>query len=92
MDKLNELRERIDDIDMLLVSLLAERFNACLEVAEFKKANSIEIVNLSREDEIRKKVIELGSTKNIDSNFLNRLYDIIFDQSHKIQQKSLGSL
>ena len=45
MDNLDDLRNKIDEIDANLVSLFEKRMETVLKVAEYKKVNGIAILN-----------------------------------------------
>ena len=85
---LDELREEIDILDRRIISLLEERFEVIREVSDWKKKMGIEIEDLSREQEILKKIEdflkESGSEKRI---YLERIYKVIFEESKEYQKK-----
>lgn len=54
MENLNELRDKIDEIDKNIVCLFEERMETVLKVAAYKKQNNMLIFDEDRE----KKVIE----------------------------------
>ena len=55
---LNELREKIDNIDTEIVRLFTERMEISGQVADYKKANNQPIYVPARERAILKDVIE----------------------------------
>lgn len=56
MKDLNELRQGINGIDKEIERLFAERMELCVQVAEYKKQNALDIFQSSREDEILDRV------------------------------------
>ncbi|WP_411682073.1 chorismate mutase [Clostridium thailandense] len=52
MEELNSLRKKIDIIDEEIVRLFEERMDIVQRVAEYKKKNSMEILNSKRESEV----------------------------------------
>lgn len=66
--KIEEWRERIDDVDEKILWLLSERKKAVLEIGKVKKKNGWKIVDKAREKEIfsglREKAHELGLSEN----------------------------
>ena len=58
--KLDELRNEIDTIDKELVSLFIKRMNCAAEVAEYKKENSLPILDASRERALLNKISDLS--------------------------------
>ena len=60
MRDLTEIREDINAIDKELLELFARRMDCAKEVAAYKKANNIPILNEKREQEILDRVYEQG--------------------------------
>jgi chorismate mutase len=52
MKTIEMLRADIDNIDTQLVSLLNQRYNACLEIGKLKQNNSIVVLDSNREKNI----------------------------------------
>lgn len=53
--RLKELRQNIDKIDLELKSLLEERVRVCIEVAHVKDQLNLPITNSNREDMVLKR-------------------------------------
>jgi chorismate mutase/prephenate dehydratase len=60
-DKLQQLRNRIDEIDSKLVRLLNERTKLVLDIGKIKHASGEEIYAPDREDAVMRRVVEQGS-------------------------------
>lgn len=58
MKDLNEIRKEINEIDDELIELFKRRMDCAEEVAYYKKANNIAVLNEEREKEILDKVEE----------------------------------
>jgi len=81
---LSEIRDRIDEIDKPLLSLFLERMALSREVAEYKKANNLPIMNKKREREILKRVMdESGDLEQ----YAHRFYSTIFELSRSYQEE-----
>lgn len=52
MEDLKDIRNDIDKIDKEILKLFQERMDAVIKVAQYKKANSLEVLNRKREEEI----------------------------------------
>lgn len=59
MEKLEELRLRINDVDEKIVLLLKERFDIAKEIGETKKNLGLDVENKGREEEVVKKVRDM---------------------------------
>ena len=57
---LQECRAKIDEIDRELVRLFADRMNIVLDVAAYKKANGLPILDAARERALLSKVASLS--------------------------------
>jgi len=80
---LSDIRVRIDDIDSKLLPLFLERMDLAREVAEYKKANSLPILNKGREREILERVSRESGELEI---YAHRLYSTIFELSRSYQE------
>lgn len=83
---LNDIRNRIDTIDDELVALFIKRMGLSQEVVEYKAANNLPVLNMSREREILKKVCDKSGEL---SPYTHRLYTTIFELSRALQQEKL---
>ena len=64
MNKLEECRNKINDIDKLMLELFEKRMDVVKEVALYKKENGLEILNSSREKELIEKNLKLLKNDN----------------------------
>ncbi|MBR5236898.1 MAG: chorismate mutase [Clostridia bacterium] len=83
---IKNLREKIDQIDEKLLPLFIERMGIAKEVAEYKKANGLPVMNKTREREILQKVME--QSRDLEQ-FAHRFYSQIFEISRSYQQAFL---
>ena len=77
-----DIRNKIDAIDDRLLPLFLERMSLSKEVAEYKKANNLPVLNRTREREILKSVAEKSGDFE---QFAHRLYTTIFELSRAYQ-------
>ena len=49
---LEQLRDKIDDIDTQITDLFKQRMETALEVAKYKKENGVPVLNNTREKEV----------------------------------------
>ena len=89
MNKLDEIRDKIDKIDDDLIKSLVERFSLVTEVVNYKMENNMEIEDSNREEKILKKIEE-----QIDDELLiqriNEIYLSLFKQSKFYQSVKAG--
>ena len=80
---LKQLREKIDNVDTGLLKLFEERMDVVSEIAAYKQANGLPVVDRSRENEKLKAISTQVRPELIP--FAHTLYDILFELSHSRQ-------
>ena len=85
--ELQDLRNEIDTIDRELVDLFLRRMNVAAEVAEYKKANDLPVLDASRERALLDKVSELSGEEF--EAYTRTLYATILDLSRSYQHHKL---
>ena len=55
---LNEIRDRIDEVDDKLISLFSERMKLSNEVASYKREKGIPVIDMERERAKRNNIFE----------------------------------
>ena len=83
---LEEIRNEIDSIDRELVSLFIRRMNCASEVAEYKKANNLPVLDASRERALLKKVSDLSGEEF--EEYTRTLYATLLSLSRSYQHKA----
>jgi monofunctional chorismate mutase len=84
---LEDLRNEIDKIDSQIVNLLKQRFDCSLEIANYKKENSLPVLNSEREKEILEKVKKTGEEHGEN---IAAVYEAIMSLSKKAQEKAIN--
>ena len=87
MDNLNESREKINKIDSEMTKLFVERMSICREIAEYKKANSLPILDSSREETLINNNLKLIDDESLKPYYIN--YIKSFLNISKEYQRSL---
>jgi chorismate mutase/prephenate dehydratase len=82
-----EIRQRIDEIDNRLVELFVERMKITDEVAAYKKANGLPVLDRGREERILDKIALLAGEEF--SSDAKELYERIFELSRAHQEELL---
>lgn len=91
MDKLTEERKRIDETDRLLIDIIAERMNISRRIGEYKSEYGIDIIQPERYTAMLKQRIEQGKNLKIDERFISSLFDLIHEESQKVQTAVINS-
>ena len=77
--ELSELRERIDQIDHSLTDLIAQRLDVVAQVAQYKKAKGLPVLDSGRERDILNRVTAQAGAEY--ENALRLIYTQMFDIS-----------
>ncbi len=85
---MQNLRSKINKIDLQLLTLLAERQKVSREIGIYKKQNKIAINQPKREQELLAKLSSISKKKKIDPIFVQKLFKLIFHYSKKVQKGS----
>ncbi len=88
MRDLNEIRQEINEIDEKLTELFRRRMECARDVAEYKKANDLPILNAEREREVLDRVQERGGEYGLPARLL---YTDIMELSRALQHTIVGS-
>ena len=85
---LEQLRDKIDDIDTQITDLFKQRMETALEVAKYKKENGVPVLNNAREKEVLYKVSEqIGEPLD---GYSRLLFNTLFDASRSYQNNYLA--
>ena len=82
MDKINDLRNKIDQIDNNIMSLLNRRYEISDQIGTLKSNSNKEILDQKREDYVLNKTKEYSHFPQIEL-----VYKSIMTQSKNIQRK-----
>jgi len=85
MTELEELRKKIEEITVEMLSLLKTRTEIAQEIGEIKDQYGMSVSNESREDELRKLVKKRCEEINFNSNAALRFLNFLLNESVKVQ-------
>lgn len=84
--ELNDLRNKIDDLDKVIIECLEKRFDIANDIKKIKKQKCIAVYDSKREEEIFKKIKK--SVKNNEYlEYINACYNKIFEMSKNLQNE-----
>ncbi len=89
MNKLEQSRKRIDEIDSKIVELFAERMGIAGDVAKYKVENNLPVLNSTREREIITRLIQ--DKDEVTAQYIKSLYLTVFDISRSYQEVEIMS-
>ncbi len=90
--ELSLLRERIDQVDDELLSLLNRRMKIADEVGIYKKENNLTILQTARWNEILERAIAKGNNLTLSKEFLVKYFDAVHMESINHQNKVMNEM
>ena len=90
MESVQALRERIDDIDRRLVSLMNERAMCALAIGRLKELAGQPIYQPAREAEVLANV-KAANAGPLDDAALLRLFERVIDEARRIERLAAAS-
>jgi chorismate mutase-like protein len=87
---IDELRQRIDELDARLVELLNERASCALRIGEIKQALGLEIYQPDREAQVLQNVRTHAQVVAgpLGGEALTRLFERIIDEARRLERES----
>jgi len=89
-EDLTDLRHQIDEIDDKILEILAKRMRISGEVAQYKKENSISVLQAQRYDEILTKRSEQGTQLGMSAEFIKEVFEAIHAESVRKQMEIIN--
>ena len=86
MDELELYRKQVDQIDDLILKALTERVKICMAIGLVKKKRGIPIKDLSRENDVYRKVKENSTEFGLDSQKVEAIYREIVNMCSAVQE------
>lgn len=82
---LEALRAKLDNIDQSLLDNLRARIECCIEIAEFKRQHAVPMMQPHRIGIVQQRAAAYGEKHSIDQSFLRRLYDVIIEETCRVE-------
>lgn len=77
MSDIKELRNKIDEIDKAIAELFEKRMQLAKEIGEYKKANSLPILDSKREEEVISKNLAYIKDESLKAYYEELLKEIM---------------
>jgi chorismate mutase len=87
---LDEIREKIDDVDRRLVALLVERARLVEEVVHYKRAHHMAVVDRAREDRMLARIADVAKDAGLDPRVAQQVLRTIIDGFTLLEVEELG--
>lgn len=89
-ESLAALRKQIDEIDNTIMELLTRRMRISREIAAYKKAHDMAVVQTGRYSEILDKRGAQGALCGMDAGFVKKVYEAIHEESVRQQMEIIN--
>lgn len=87
MDKINDLRQKIDILDEEIVKLLSQRFSVVREIWNIKKSEKIPALQQGRWDEVVTRIKTLAIEHNIPPGTIEKIWNQIHETALDLESK-----
>jgi chorismate mutase len=87
---LEPFRRRLDTIDDEIARLLGERFEICREVALYKSAHEIPMMQPNRVEEVRARYLARGAEAKLPAEFTGDLFDLLISATCKEEDELMA--
>lgn len=84
-----ELRAEIDQLDSRLIEILAQRMDVSRRIGEYKRANSVPILQIRRHDEILSRLASAAELRGMNRNFIKIIVEAIHEESIRVQMETM---
>ncbi len=91
LEHIENLRHKIDEVDMELLNLLARRMRFAEDIGRYKQRNNISILQASRWNEILDKAFTEGRQRGLSDDFVEKFLSAIHQESITHQQSVMQS-
>jgi len=91
MSGLEPFRRRLDTLDDEIARLLGERFATCREIAIYKRANEIPMMQPERVVEVRTRYLTRGAEAQLPADFSEALFELLIAATCKMEDELIDT-
>ncbi len=89
---LEPYRRRLDGLDDEIARLLGERFEVCREIARYKLAHEIPMMQPHRVVAVRERYLARGEEANLPADFTGALFELLIAATCKEEDELMAAL
>ena len=89
--QLNNYRLRMDEYDTKMLEALGRRMQIAEDIGALKKANNVVVLQNKRWQEVKERMMAMGTEKGLSEDFINLLFKAIHQESISHQEKIINS-
>jgi chorismate mutase-like protein len=87
MSGLEPFRKRLDELDEQIARLLGERFGICREIALYKRAHDIPMMQPQRVVEVRERYLARGAEVELPADFTAELFELLIGATCRMEDE-----
>jgi len=87
--ELEELRREVASVTLEILRLCRRRNELAEKIAEIKMKLNLPVEDLSVEEDLRRRVLDLCRSEDMDENFCLKLLDLLIGESKRLQREKL---
>jgi 4-amino-4-deoxychorismate mutase len=84
---LGRLRAELDALDQALLDVVRDRIRCCVSIAEVKRQHGVPMMQPQRIALVHERAAQYGAEQGVDADFLHRLYDLIIDETCRVESR-----
>jgi 4-amino-4-deoxychorismate mutase len=92
MSGLEPYRRRLDGLDDQIAGLLGERFEVCREIARYKRAHNIPMMQPDRVAAVRDRYLARGGEAKLPPEFTADLFELLIAATCKEEDELMAAL
>jgi chorismate mutase len=90
-NELDQLRQKIDNIDRELLEVLAARMSVVEKLGEYKRENNVAVLQLDRWKELHNNRADLGKKLNLYPDLVEEMFKLIHMESIRKQTEVMNN-
>ncbi|MFV1970088.1 MAG: chorismate mutase [Acidimicrobiia bacterium] len=90
-DRIDELRQEIDEINQRLLALIAERQGVSVAIGALKVAHGLPLYSEEREAELLETFRQDAERLDIDPDYVEELMRVVLEHSRAAQRRKTGN-
>jgi chorismate mutase-like protein len=88
--ELERLRAQLDALDQVLLDTVRDRIRCCVRIAGVKRRHRVPMMQPHRIAIVHQRAASYAAEHGVDTDFLRRLYDLIIDETCRVEDLVIG--
>jgi chorismate mutase len=84
-EDLERLRAQLDALDGVLLDTVRDRIRCCVRIAGVKRRDGVPMMQPQRIAIVQERAAAYAAEHGVDARFLQRLYDLIIDETCRVE-------